>query len=193
MEDKKNNNLKINDLKAGAGDKKPVPAIEIEVKKSISDEFLEECDEQEEEIFHKLKGILIDQCDKYEFEAVTEDNLEEFSMVITYIKNDVITLEDDGFVVKLRKPLTNEKGELLTEKIKVLFERNEDREKTFTKGIKVSEKNIESRKEYNLATLAASFENVDNRMISKKSTQKIQKTNHRDYMLLLSCFSFFRN
>jgi hypothetical protein len=186
-------NLSIKDLKkTGSSELKPEPVKEIK-KLSISEEFLLELNEKQSDIFNQLKSILTEQCDKYEFEAVTEDNLEDFAEIITYVENKVITLENDGVLVKLRKPLLGADGNVLTEKIKILYERNEAREKVFTKGIKVSKKSIESQKDFTLATLAASFDQVDNKMISIDVTKKIQKSNHRDYMLLLNCFNFFRN
>jgi hypothetical protein len=182
--------IKIEDVKKGAA----VGAAPIVTKKlTPNEEFLSECDEREAQIFEQVKKVLITQCDKYEFEAVTAENLEDFSMVISYIKNEVITLCEDGVEVKLRKPIKNDDGSIFAEKLKILYDRNEARERTFTAGIKVSKKSIESQKDFTLATLAASFANVNNAMISVETTRKIQKTNHRDYLLLLNIFNFFRN
>ena len=188
-------NLSIKDLKkTGTETTESVPVKEIAVlKKTPSEEFLSECNEQEAEIFNQLKGILMEQCDKYEFEAVTEDNLEDFSMIITYIKNGVIKLESDGVVVKLRRPLKDPKGNILTESLKILFERNESLETILTKGIKVSKKSIESQKEFTMATLSASFDKIEGKMVSLDATRRIQVNNHKDYMLLLNVYNFFRN
>lgn len=186
--------IKLDDVKK-AGVKKVETPVKKEVvkEKTISETFIEECDEQETKIFEQLKGILIDQCEKYEFEAVTDDNLEDFAEIITYVKNGIISLESDGVLVKLRKSLIDTDGNDFTDSIKILFDKNEDREIAFTKGIKISKKSIESQKDYTLAVLAASFDSVNNKMISVKLTKKFQKTNNRDYMLLLTCFNFFRN
>lgn len=189
-------NIKANDIKkTGVSENAPViKKKETEVKKlTPSEEFLLECDEQESEIFNQVKNVLIDHCEKYEFEAVTEDNLEDYSMIITYIKNGVISLESNGVMVKLRKPLKDSDGNIIADSLKILYERNESRELVFTKGIKVSKKSIESQKEFTLATLAASFENVGNKMISLNSVKSIQANNHRDYMLLLNVYNFFRS
>lgn len=188
-------NLSIEDLKkTGTETKESVPVKEIEVvKKTPSEEFLSECNEQEAELFNQIKGILMDQCDKYEFEAVTEDNLEDFSMIITYIKNGVIKLESDGVVVKLRRPLKDPKGNILAESLKILFERNETLENILTKGIKLSKKSTESQKEFTMATLAASFDKIEGKMVSMDATRRIKANNQKDYMLLLNVFNFFRN
>jgi len=185
--------IKIEDLKkVGGATEKATPTIQVKAK-TPSEVFLSECDEHEAEIFEQLKGILINQCEKYEFEAVTKDNLEDFAEIITYVKNGIFKIESDGVLVKLRKQITGPDGIILTDTVKILYERNEAREKTFTAGITVSKKSIESQKDFTLATLAASFANIDNKIISVDTVRKIQKTNHRDYMLLLSCFNFFRN
>jgi hypothetical protein len=184
--------INTNDLKKEGAGNEPAPKIEVKKQLTPSEVFLSECNEQEAAIFNEIKSILIENCDKYEFEAVKEDNLEDFSEIITYIKNGIIKLESDGVVVSLRKPLVVD-GKELTKSIKILYERNEAREKTFTAGIKVSKKSIESQKDFTLATLAASFASVDGKMISVDSTRTIQSKNHRDYMLLLTCFNFFRN
>lgn len=187
-------NINVNDIKKTGGEVKPPVTKEKEVKKlTPSEEFLLECNEEESEIFNQVKNVLIENCDKYEFEAVTEDNLEDYSMIITYIKNGVISLESNGVLVKLRKPLKDNDGNIITESLKILYERNESRELTFTKGIKVSKKSIESQKEFTLATLAASFDNVGTKMISLNSAKSIQANNHRDYMLLLNVYNFFRS
>jgi hypothetical protein len=165
-----------------------------EEKKSVSDEFMEELDEQEKEIFLKLKSILIDECELLEFEAVNEDNLDDFAALITYIKNDVITIKDDGVQVKLRRPIINSNDEILTNNVTILFERNESRERAFTKNIKISKKNIESQKEFTRASLAASFKNIDFNGTSKiLSTNNTKGIHNKDYMLLLTCYNFFRN
>lgn len=165
-----------------------------EVKKSISDEFLLELDEQEAKIFLELKSILIDTCELLEFEAVTEDSLEDFAELITYVKNGIITIEPDGVLVKLRRPILNSEGEKLTDNVKILYERNEDRERIFIKGIKITKKNIESQKEFTRAALAASFQNITvngaSIMLNAKNTKGMH---NKDYMLLLTCYNFFRN
>lgn len=185
-------NINTKDLQKTGAEPQSAPIVAPNKVQTPTESFLLECNEQEAEIFNQLKTILIDNCGKYEFEAVKEDNLEDFSEIITYVKNGIISLENDGVVVKLRKPLVVD-GKELTRSIKILYERNESREKTFTSGIKVSKKSIESQKDFTLATLAASFANIDGKMISVESTRSIQSTNHRDYMLLLTCFNFFRN
>jgi hypothetical protein len=184
--------INTKDLQKTGAETQSAPIVALKKVQTPTEIFLSECNEQEAEIFNQLKTVLIENCGKYEFEAVKEDNLEDFSEIITYIKNGIISLEPDGVVVKLRKPLVVD-GKELANSIKILFERNEAREKTFTAGIKISKKSIESQKDFTLATLAASFANVDGKIISIESTRSIQSTNHRDYMLLLTCFNFFRN
>lgn len=188
----------IKDLKEKAENKtanisKTTPTEKVE-KKSISDEFLEELLEEEQEIFLQLKSILIDTCELLEFEAVTEDSLEDFVALITYIKNGVISIEPDGILVNLRRDILNSDKVKITDKVKILFERNESREKVFTKNIKVSKKNIESQKEFTRAALTASFQNVDVGGISKVlSIENTRKIHLKDYMLLLTIYNFFRN
>ncbi len=188
---------KISDMKKGAINKiAPTvnKTVEKEEKKSLSDEFLEELDEEESEIFLKLKSILIGTCELLEFEAVTEDSLEDYAALITYVKNGILIIEDDGILVKLRRDILNSKGEKLTDKVKILFERNESREKIFTKGIKISKKSIESQKEFTRASLAASFQNVEINGVSKMlNVENTRKIHTKDYMLLLTVYNFFRN
>jgi len=186
--------ISIKDLnKTGSENQAEPVKVIVEKKTTPKDEFLLECNDEEKEIFLKIIEVLTEQCDKYEFEAVTADNLEEFSQIITYIKNGILTLENEGVRVKLRKPLKRPDGTVLTESVKILYERNEAREKTFTKDIKVTKKSTESQREFTLASLAASFENINGAMIGVEATRRIQNNNYRDYMLLLTVFNFFRN
>jgi len=161
-----------------------------EEKKTISEEFIEELDEEEKVIFLELKSTLIDKCELLEFEAVNDENLDDFAGLITYIKNGVVKIEPDGILVNLRRPILNAKGEEVTRCVTILFERNEDRERIFTKNIKISKKSIESQKEFTRASLAASFKNIDNKMLSIENTRGVHT---KDYMLLLTVYNFFRN
>lgn len=171
-----------------------IPLQKKEVKKTLGDEFIEELDNEEKEIFLELKSILLDTCGLLEFEAVTEESLEDFTAIITYVKNGVIVIENDGLLFKVRKPLKNSDGKVLTSEIKLLYERNESRERVFTKRIKVNKKDIESQKEYTRACLAAAFDKVNingtDVIITMANTRSLHS---RDYMLLLTCFNFFRN
>lgn len=180
-----NSNKKPSDL---------VKKSEVQEKQSISDEFLEELDEQEKEIFLKLKSVLIDTCELLEFEAVTEDSLDDFVALISYTKNGIINIQDDGILVKLRRDILNDKGEKLTDCVKILYEKNESREKVLTKKIKIRKKNVEDQKEFTRACLAASFDNVMVNGVSKMlSVDNTRKIHTKDYMLLLTCYNFFRN
>lgn len=181
----------IDSRKAGA--EAPAKRSEVAIK-TVSEEFMEELDDQEKEIFLNIKSVLMDDCELLEFEAVNEENLEDYSMLITYIKNGIVTIVDDGVNVKLRRPILNKDKEALTNNVTILFERNEAREKAFTKKAKLSKKDTESQKEYTRACLAASFKNVDfqgnSKMLSVDNTRGIHR---HDYLLLLTCFNFFRN
>ncbi|MDA3953121.1 MAG: hypothetical protein PF485_05710 [Bacteroidales bacterium] len=170
--------------------------IKKEVKKSLSDEFLEELDEQEAEIFTQLKSVLIDTCELMEFEAITEDSLDDFRALITYTKNGILTIENDGINIKLRRSILNSDGEKLTDSVKILFEKNDSRERIFTKGIKVLKKDIESQKSFTRACLAASFANIEiggRSVILNAESISEKKIHNKDYMLLLTCYNFFRN
>lgn len=184
---------KLSDATNQGGTPKLVVSVEKE-KKSISDTFIEELDEQEKSIFLELKSILIDKCELLEFEAVNEENLDDHAALITYIKSGVISIVDDGIVYNLRRPIKNTNGDVLTKSVTILFERNESREKVFTKGIKISKKSIEAQKEFTRASLAASFKNIDfggtSKMLSIENTRGIH---NKDYMMLLTCYNFFRN
>lgn len=175
-------------------DKQNTLKIKKEVVKSVSDEFMEELDDQERDIFTSLKSVLIDKCELLEFEAVNEDNLDDFVTLITYVKNGVINIEDDGVSVKLRRPILNKDNDILTNSLTLLFERNEARERVFTKRIKISKKDVESQKEFTRASLTASFKDIEfagtSKMISVENTRNIHG---KDYMLLLTCYNFFRN
>jgi len=171
----------------------PSPIVDEEKKLTPSEEFLLECDDEESKIFEQLKDVLTSKCDKHEFEAVTQDNLEDFAMIITYIKNGIISIESDGIDVKLRKPLNNSKSQFITDSIKLLYERNTAREKQFRNSIKTPEKNKAFNEEVSLAVVAASFANVEAIVIGMDSARVLKNTNSRDYMLLLNCYNFFRN
>lgn len=165
--------------------------IKAEVKKTVSELFIEELDEQEENIFLELKSILINKCELLEFEAVNEENLDDFTGLITYIKNGVVSIENDGILVNLRRPILNSKKEEITRSVTVLFERNQDRERIFTKHIKISKKSsVEDQKEFTRASLVASFKNIGDKMLSTENTRGIHT---KDYMLLLTVYNFFRN
>jgi len=189
--------MSIEDRKKGAI-KEAVKVNEIEsqeeVKKTVSEEFIEELDEQEKEIFFELKSILIDKCELLEFEAVNEENLEDYAALITYIKNGVLEIKEDGVLVNLRRKINNAKGDFITNSVTILFDKNESRERIFTKDIKISKKNLESQKEFTRASLASSFKNIEingmSKMISTENTRGVHK---KDYMLLLTCYNFFRN
>ena len=114
--------------------------------------------------------------------------------MITYIKNGIISIAEDGIVYNLRRPILNEKGEVITNSVTILFERNESREKVFTKNIKISKKSIESQKDFTRASLTASFKNIDSNGISKMiSIENTRRIHAKDYIMLLTCYNFFRN
>lgn len=184
--------LSIKDLKKTEAVKSETAPVKVikEEKLTPSDEFLLECDDQEAEIFERLKDILMTQCKKREFEAVTKTNLESFSMVITYVKHNVIKLEEDGFTFELREPLVNEKGDVLTDVVKVLYKKNHDRYRTFTKGKKLDSN--EDKKSFNIAVLAASLDNINNSMISPNVISILERNNELDFTILISCLNFFR-
>ena len=186
----------IEDMKKGASNKEVIKTnIEIKVeekKKSIRDEFLEELNPEEKEICLKLESALIDKCELLEFEIYKEDNLNDFRVLIDYTKNGILTIVEDGVNVKLRREIKTEEGAVLTNNVTILFERNEDRERVFTKPIKVKKDNVEDQKSFTRATLAASLKNIGNVMIgSEKLTPK--HVHHKDYLFLLTCYNFFRN
>lgn len=179
MENKVDNNQK-------RGVQTVAPHIKLEK------EYLETLLPDEQEIYQKIKGILIDKCELYEFEVCNDDTFEDINEMMNFIKNDIITFKESGVNVKLRKKL--QIGESETDNLTISFDRNEGKEKSFTKGIKVSKKDIESQKAYSRALLAASIKNVTDSMnkslmIGVQHTYKLSK---RDYDLLMSVYSFFR-
>lgn len=180
----------IEELKKGASNKPEVVKAQIK-EKSISDKFLEELDEQEKEIFLKIRDIRTGTCELEEFEAVTEESLESYVQLITYIKNGKISFEDDGVRVKVRRPIKDNNGNVITDSLKILYERNEDRERVFTKKLKFKREDILSSQDYSRAVLAASLANENNIIISPASitTSKIHSI---DYLLLVTVQDFFR-
>lgn len=165
-----------------------------QVEKSISDKFMEELDEQERDIFLQIKGIRINICEYEEFEAVTEDSLDDYVQLITYVKNGKLLFENNGVVIKVRRDIKNDKGEFLTNEIKLLYARNESRERAFTKKIKVRKDDTGAAMDYTKATIAACLENVNFDGRSLMLTAKhLSKMHQNDYSLLVTCFNFFRN
>lgn len=165
-----------------------------QVEKTISDKFMEELDEQERDIFLQIKGIRINTCEYEEFEAVTEDSLDDYVQLITYVKNGKLLFESNGVVIKVRRDIKNDKGEFLTNEIKLLYSRNESRERAFTKKIKVRKDDTGAAMDYTKATIAACLENVSYDGRSLILTAKhLSKMHQNDYSLLVTCFNFFRN
>ena len=163
------------------------------VEKSISDNFIEELDEKEKGMFLKMREVRMGSCQLEEFEAVTEDSLDDYAMLITYMKNGKIRFENDGVCVKIRNPIMDDSGNEITKELKILHERNAAREKVFTKKFRFKRNDINSSSEYSNLCLAASFANVDyngrNVIISPGKLDKVHKN---DKALLMTCFDFFR-
>lgn len=183
----------IEEMKKGASNAeapKQNPETKIEAKQSIKDEFLEELNPEEKDILLKIESVLIDKCELRDFEIYKEDNLNDFRVLINYIQNGILTIQDDGINIKLRRDIKTDEGEKLTDNVTILFERNEDRERVFTKPIKVKKDDIEAQKDFTRASVAASLKNVNTRMISPKNLRNVH---HKDYLLLLTCYNFFRN
>ena len=166
------------------------PKEEAPKELTFSEEFMLELDTEEQKIFTELKETLMGKCELLEFEAVNEDNLDEHRALITYIKNGVISIESDGVRVNLRRPIVDKNGSTLADSVVILYDRNEARERAFTKGIKLKKDDLEAKKEYTRASLAASFKNAGTVVLGADSTRKLHD---KDYMLLLTCYSFFRN
>lgn len=175
-------------------DKLPfIPSVP-EKEKTISEKFLEELDEQEKEIFLKIKSVRMDTCEYEEFEAVTEDSLDDYVSLITYIKNDKISFEEDGVNIKVRRPIKTDKGDLLTSEIKLLYSRNEARERAFTKKIKIKPGDPAASMDYARAVMAANLANVSlNGTSIPLGSKNLSKMHDKDYKLLQTCFEFFRN
>lgn len=185
--------IKANEISKTGETKKSTPVQKKEVKKTVSQLFLEECDEQESEIFEEIKQALISKRDKYEFEAVTEDMFNGYRNMITYIKGGVITLLDEGVNVKLRKPLFNNDGIELTKSITILYERNQAREDQFRKTVSTNEKSKQYNEDITISVIAASFENIGTAPLSSESLRNIKRDNYNDYELLLNVYMFFRS
>lgn len=184
-------NLKISDIN-NTGDVKTSPIIQVEKKKTVSELFLEECDSEEAKIFNEIKATLMNKCNKHEFEAVTNENLNGYATMITYIKNGIITIEEDGVKTKLRKPLINSDNNILANEIKILFERNEDRERQYRKSLNLNPKSSDYDERMGIAVITASFDKA-NVFLGVDSTLLLKKTNYNDYILLLSVYTFFRS
>lgn len=165
-----------------------------EIEKSISEKFIEELSEKEKEIFLKIRSTRIDICEYEEFEAVTEDTLDDYVQLITYMKEGKIIIETDGIILKVRRPITSEKGETISNQIKLLFVRNESRERAFTKKIKIKKDDTASGIDYTRAVVASNLENINYNGTSIMLTARsISKMHKNDYQLLMTCFEFFRN
>lgn len=171
--------------------------ITLPVKeKTITEKFLEELDEKEREIFLKIKDTRISVCDYEEFEAVTEDSLDDYAFLITYAKQGKITFENDGVILHIRRPLKSEKGEIMTDKIKLLFNRNEARERAFTKKIKLKQGDTSASMDYTRAVVAANLDNITFNGVSViigPNNIAGNKMHQNDYRLLMTLFEFFRN
>jgi len=168
--------------------------LQVEKEKTISEKFMEELDAQEKEIFLRIKDIRMNTCEFEEFEAVTEDTLDDYVTLITYIKNGKVSFEEDGVRINVRRSILAENREVVTANIKLLYTRNEAREKAFTKKIKIKPGDPSASMDYARALMAANLANVDfggnNIILTAKS---ISKMHDRDYKLLQTCFEFFRN
>lgn len=183
----------IDDFKKGAENKAEKPIVTAPAKeKTISEKFIEELDEEEEKIFLQIKGVRTGICELEEFEAVTEDSLDSYVQLITYIKNGKITFEDDGVRVNVRRPIKDSKGTIIANSLKVLYERNEERERVFAKKLKFKKDSINDSQDYSRAILAASFANENNKIIPPESISR-SKVHSVDYGLLVTVQDFFRN
>lgn len=166
----------------------------LEKEKTISEKFMEELDGQEKEIFLKIKKVRTDTCEYEEFEAVTEDTLDDYVSLITYVKNDKVSFEEDGVVIKVRRPIKTDKNEWLTSEIKLLYLRNEARERAFTKKIKIKPGDPAASMDYARAIIAANLANVSlNGTSIPLGSKNLSKMHDRDYRVLQTCFEFFRN
>jgi hypothetical protein len=187
-------NVKAGDLKKTEGPKYEAPVKSVIKKKTDSEIYLENCDEEQAEIFNDIKAILMakDKGNKHEFEAVNKERFDDFDHFIRYIINNVITIEEDGISVNLRQPLENSDGIVITDSIKVLFARNEAREKQFKNSVKTLEKNKDYDSDMGAAVIAASFADVGNKMISANLFYILKNTNPQDYTLIVRVYGFFR-
>lgn len=155
-----------------------------------------ELNEEEAQIFEQVKSVLITKCELLEFEALDKDKGQDYVQIITYIKNKRLFIEDDGVLVKLRKPLKNEKGEILTDQVKILYERNIAREQQFTKGKKIKQGDISLQRDYSKAVLAASLASIErgDKMIMLSPSSISEKYVHdKDYAVMMSCYNLFRS
>lgn len=186
-------NKSIDDLKKERVQDKIFAHTEKKVEKSISEKFMEELDEKEKEMFLKMKEVRIGACQLEDFEAVTEDSLDDYAFLINYMKNGKIRFESDGVCVKIRNPILDSEGNEITSELKILHEKNTGREKAFTKKFRFKRNDINSSSEYSNLCLAASFANVDykngNVIIPASKIEQIHKN---DRALLMTCFDFFR-
>jgi hypothetical protein len=165
-------------------------------EKTLSETFMEELNEQEKNIFLQIKSVRIDVCEYEEFEAVTEESLEDYVQLITYVKAGKVRFEDDGVVIKIRRPILSEKGEVITEELKLLYQRNEARERAFTKKIKLKPGDTAASLDYTKAVIAANLANVSfggGSVVIPVNAISGNKMHQNDYMLLRTCFDFFRN
>lgn len=175
-------------------DKLTITPLVPEKEKSISEKFIEELDEQEKEIFLKIKSVRTDICEYEEFEAVTEDSLDDYVSLITYVKNGKVSFEEDGVNIKVRRPILTDKKELITGDVKLLYQRNEARERAFTKKIRIKPGDPGASMDYARAVMAANLANVafgGNTIIL--TSKNLSRMHDKDYKLLQTCFEFFRN
>ena len=165
-------------------------------EKTISEKFMEELDQKEKEIFLKIKEVRIKNCEYEEYEAVTEDSLDDYVFLITYVKEGKISFDSEGVTIKVRRPILSEKGEVITDRIKLLFQRNVERERAFTKKIKVKAGDTAASMDYTRAVIAAHLANVDFNGASVVLPEKSisgKNIHANDYQILTTCYLFFRN
>jgi hypothetical protein len=169
---------------------------QIQKEKTISEKFMEELDQKEKEIFLKIKDVRMKYCEYEEFEAVTEDSLDDYVFLITYVKEGKISFDSDGVTIKVRRPILSEKGEVITDRIKLLFQRNVDRERAFTKKIRVKTGDTAASMDYTRAVIAAHLANVDfngTSIVLPVKSISGKSMHENDYQILTTCYLFFRN
>lgn len=187
--------MKNIEVKKVGATKKEAPIKKTDKKKTDSEIFLEECDTEQAEIFEDIKSALMakGKGNKHEFEAVNAKRFDDFALLIEYVINGIVLIEDDGIRVNLRQPLENSEGVEITDNIKVLFARNESRETVYRKSVKTPERSKDYDNDMGMAVIAASFADVDNKPLSTGLFHILKNTNPTDYALIVKIYGFFRN
>lgn len=161
-----------------------------EIELTLLQEFEQDLSSEDQEVFDKIKEVLIEKIELYEHEAFSEENLKDIPDLIELFKLNILEFNDNGISLKLRRSLVlDTKQNVSTEKLNFLFSRNKAKERMYTKKIKIEKGDMGSKIDYTRAMVAASLANVNNTLVA---WTKLEKIHDKDYEILLILYGFFR-